>query len=470
MPLAAGLVLEARDHRRRDCCRRARPGQPGCSPRRRRRGDSSRRSSSAWRSRSSAWCSARWLPRAQAGVSGGSPLARLLFAVYVAADGVRLAVSARGLARRTAFRPSPTWPWPGRATSSASTSSANVFGLRAATGFCAWPRCSRAGAACAALALALAQRRGAVARPGSGAELSAGAHPLERSMCCATSAARRSARLPACASRPGCSAAARCSACAPRRSCPAPRSTSAWCCSRCGCSSSSIRRRCSSARGDLRDLFGPHEGRGRAPEFFVLIEALAPRPTSCGVRCCLSSLAMPGKPVRIMIAGAGRRPRWWCARRPMRSLMRAELLLAWLTPGAQLGLLAGIVAAAAAVALPRTARLVLAAMLLLGSDGAGESRAAQSVSRRLAEGLAARAISSTSTALRASSPRRGRSSRWAISCSSPPGAAASRKVKITLHVVLRETRLLLLQPARRRPHLLQRQRRDARCATTPSSA
>ena len=118
--------------------------------------------------------------------------------------------------------------------------------------------------------------------------------------------------------------------------------------------------------GDLRDLVGPQEGRGRAPEFFVLIEALVTSANLVTACLLLSSLTMPGKPVRIMIlALVGTALVVRAAAYVV--LMRAELLLAWLTPGAQLGLLAGIVAAAAAVALPRTARLVLAAMLLLAA-------------------------------------------------------------------------------------------------------
>jgi hypothetical protein len=46
-------------------------------------------------------------------------------------------------------------------------------------------------------------------------------------------------------------------------------------------------------------------------------------------------------------------------------LMRAEDVFLWLTPGAQHGLLAGLLLALAAMALPRLARLALAAVLLM---------------------------------------------------------------------------------------------------------
>jgi len=48
-------------------------------------------------------------------------------------------------------------------------------------------------------------------------------------------------------------------------------------------------------------------------------------------------------------------------------VMRAENVLAWLTLGAQLGLLVGAVTALLAIALPRTARLALAAVLLMAA-------------------------------------------------------------------------------------------------------
>lgn len=118
--------------------------------------------------------------------------------------------------------------------------------------------------------------------------------------------------------------------------------------------------------GDLRDLVGPQEGRGRAPEFFVLIEALTASANLVTVALLLSALTVPGRPVRLMFAALV------AVALVVRAaayviLMRAELLLAWLTQGAQLGLLAGFAAAVAAVALPRTARLMLAAVLLLAA-------------------------------------------------------------------------------------------------------
>jgi hypothetical protein len=48
-------------------------------------------------------------------------------------------------------------------------------------------------------------------------------------------------------------------------------------------------------------------------------------------------------------------------------LMRAEHVFAWLTPGAELGLALGGALGLAALALPRVARLVLAAVLLMAA-------------------------------------------------------------------------------------------------------
>ena len=48
-------------------------------------------------------------------------------------------------------------------------------------------------------------------------------------------------------------------------------------------------------------------------------------------------------------------------------LMHDERVLAWLTPGAQLGLAAGAVATLVMFALPRTARLAAAAVLLMAA-------------------------------------------------------------------------------------------------------
>jgi VanZ family protein len=118
--------------------------------------------------------------------------------------------------------------------------------------------------------------------------------------------------------------------------------------------------------GDLRDFLAPFEGRARRPEFFVSIEAFTTAANLVAVALLLSALASPGRPVRAMavsvvIAALAVKTA------ALAILMRAENVLAWLTLGAQLGLLIGVVAALAAIALPRTARLALAAVLLMAA-------------------------------------------------------------------------------------------------------
>lgn len=118
--------------------------------------------------------------------------------------------------------------------------------------------------------------------------------------------------------------------------------------------------------GDLRDLLAPFEGRARRPEFFVFIEAFTTAANLVAVALLLSALVPPGRPVRVMVLAAlfGALVVKTAA---VAILMRAENVLAWLTHGAQLGLVFGIAAALAAVALPRTMRLIVAAVLLMAA-------------------------------------------------------------------------------------------------------
>jgi VanZ family protein len=118
--------------------------------------------------------------------------------------------------------------------------------------------------------------------------------------------------------------------------------------------------------GDLRDFLAPLEGRARRPEFFVLIEAFTTAANLLAVALLVSTLAAPGRPVRGMIAAVV------LAALAVRAaafaiLMRAENIFAWLTHGAQIGLAVGLAVAFAAVALPRTTRLALAAVLLMAA-------------------------------------------------------------------------------------------------------
>lgn len=120
------------------------------------------------------------------------------------------------------------------------------------------------------------------------------------------------------------------------------------------------------AAGDLRDLLASGEGRARSAQFFVAIEAITAAANLAGVGLLVSALAAPGQPARaffltLAVAAVAVKTAAFAA------LMRAENVLAWLTPGARWGLAAGIGLALAAMALPRTARLAAAAVLIMAA-------------------------------------------------------------------------------------------------------
>lgn len=120
------------------------------------------------------------------------------------------------------------------------------------------------------------------------------------------------------------------------------------------------------ASGDLRDLLAPGPGRARRPEFFVAIEAFTAAVNLVGVGLLVSALTKPGQPVRtLIVALVGVALAVKVA--AFAVLMRAENVLVWLTPGAQYGLLAGLAAVLFAVQMPRTARLAVAAVLLMAA-------------------------------------------------------------------------------------------------------
>ena len=118
--------------------------------------------------------------------------------------------------------------------------------------------------------------------------------------------------------------------------------------------------------GDLRDLLVPPGGAPRTPAFFAGIEAVTAAANLAAVALLLSAVAAPGQPVRRMFLGLV------AAALAIKTaafaiIMRAEDVLAWLTPGAQYGLVAGSALALAVLSLPRAARLPLAAVLLMAA-------------------------------------------------------------------------------------------------------
>ena len=116
--------------------------------------------------------------------------------------------------------------------------------------------------------------------------------------------------------------------------------------------------------GDLRDLLAPLAGRARTPEFFVFVEAVTTAANLVAVGLLLSALTVPdvrGRRLLIVLVVVA----LIIKTAAFAIVMRAQNVLAWLTHGAQIGLAVGVALAFAAMALPRTARLALAAVLLM---------------------------------------------------------------------------------------------------------
>ena len=118
--------------------------------------------------------------------------------------------------------------------------------------------------------------------------------------------------------------------------------------------------------GDLRDLFAGPAGPARGPELFVAIEAVIAAANLAAVALLVSSIAAPGAPVRVMVlvlvlAALATKTFAFAV------ILRAQDGLDWVTPGAAQGLVAGLAAALLAVSLPRLARLGLAAILLMAA-------------------------------------------------------------------------------------------------------
>ncbi len=116
--------------------------------------------------------------------------------------------------------------------------------------------------------------------------------------------------------------------------------------------------------GDLRDLFVAAGGLPYPPRLFVTIESLAAAANLLAVAVLFADIAAPERRLRrafallVLLALAVKTAAFAI-------VMSAHNVFAWLTPGAQLGLAIGVVAAFAALALPHAARLALAAVLLM---------------------------------------------------------------------------------------------------------
>ena len=118
--------------------------------------------------------------------------------------------------------------------------------------------------------------------------------------------------------------------------------------------------------GSLRDLVIAQEGRARTPEFFIIVETLISAANVVAVALLVSALTMPGRSVRLLalaLVGAALVVKSLA----FALLMRADSIFGWLTPGAELGLVLGLGVALAALSLPRTVRLALAAVLFMAA-------------------------------------------------------------------------------------------------------
>lgn len=118
--------------------------------------------------------------------------------------------------------------------------------------------------------------------------------------------------------------------------------------------------------GDLRDLFSGAVGERHAAELFVSIEAATTAANLAAVALLASAGLREGAPARRLVAALVAIA-LAVKTAAFAILMHAEHVLAWLTPGAQLGLAAGLLLAFATMPLARTARLALAAALLMAA-------------------------------------------------------------------------------------------------------
>jgi VanZ family protein len=118
--------------------------------------------------------------------------------------------------------------------------------------------------------------------------------------------------------------------------------------------------------GDLRDLFRQPAGMAYEADVFVTIEALTAACNLVAVGLTASALLVPGAALLrtlfcLIALGLLVKTGAYAI------LRQAEDVLHWLTPGALIGLAAGLPVLVAAAMLPRVLRLALAAVLLMGA-------------------------------------------------------------------------------------------------------
>jgi VanZ family protein len=117
------------------------------------------------------------------------------------------------------------------------------------------------------------------------------------------------------------------------------------------------------ATGDLRDLLAAGE-RAYRPQIFVAVEAATAAANLVSVGMLLSVLALvPARKLfaSLVLAAIVVKTAAFAI------IFKAENVLVWLTPGAQLGLAAGCAGALLLMGMPRTARLATAAVLIMAA-------------------------------------------------------------------------------------------------------
>ena len=118
--------------------------------------------------------------------------------------------------------------------------------------------------------------------------------------------------------------------------------------------------------GDLRDLFHASPALLYPADVFIRIEAAVAACNLVAAALFAAALVMPGQPVRTLLAAM-----LGCAlvvrALAFSVLFNPSAVLAWMTPGALIGIAAGLLIAMAAVALPRPAKLAFAGMALMAA-------------------------------------------------------------------------------------------------------
>lgn len=118
--------------------------------------------------------------------------------------------------------------------------------------------------------------------------------------------------------------------------------------------------------GDLRDLFQQPGGNAYEPDVFVAIEALIAASNLVAVGLMASAILAPGSPLLRALGGLVALG-LIVKTTAFVILMQAGDVLLWLTPGALIGLAAGLPLLFAAAMLPRLTRLGIAAVLLMAA-------------------------------------------------------------------------------------------------------